>query len=117
MINIISGMTNSVVLRLNETAPIYLFEFKSVQSGEVFYFTAENISPSSRFFECRILEITDTGLPVALTASTPQIKLTYGGSYNYTLWEANDYSLTPGGNILDKGKMLYKNDVWRDYFG
>ena len=117
MININSGATNSVVLRLDDTADIYLFEVMSIQSNEVFYFTAADISPSNRFFECKVYEVSGTNDLVALTASIPRIKLSYGGSYNYTLYGTDNYDLEPTENILDKGKLFYKNIEWQDFFG
>jgi hypothetical protein len=117
MINITAGLTNSVVLRLDKIAPIYLFEVVSIQSNETFFFTAENISPSGRFFECKVYEVSGTNDLIALTASIPQIKLSYGGSYNYTLYGTDKYDLEPTDDILDVGKLLYKNNEWFDYFG
>jgi hypothetical protein len=109
MINIISGATNSVVLRLDETADIYLFEVRSIQSNEVFYFTAENISPSDKFFECKIYEVSGTEVIVAPTASQPAIELSYGGSYNYTIYATDNYDLEPTNKILDRGKLVFRN--------
>jgi hypothetical protein len=116
MININAGATNSVVLRLDELADIYLFEVRSIQSNEVFYFTAANISPTTRFFECKIYETSGTGDIIALTASTPSIKLTYGGSYNYTLYGTNNFDLQPTENILDKGKLVFRNGEYQSFF-
>lgn len=107
MINIISGATNSVILRLDETADIYLFEVRSIQSNEVFYFTADNISPSNKFFECRVYEASGTSEIVAPTASQPVIKLSYEGSYNYTLYGTDNYDLLRTDRILDKGKLFF----------
>ena len=108
MININAGATNSVVLRLDEFSDIYLFEVKSIQSNEVFYFTAANISPTTRFFEFKIYEVSGTGDIVALTASIPRIKLSYGGSYNYTLYGTDNFDLQPTENILDEGKLEFR---------
>jgi len=116
MININAGATNSVVLRLDELADIYLFEVRSIQSNEVFYFTAANISPTTRFFECKIYETSGTGDIIALTASTPSIQLTYGGSYNYTLYGTNNFDLQPTENILDKGKLVFRNGEYQSFF-
>jgi hypothetical protein len=116
MINIISGATNSVVLRLDETADIYLFEVRSIQSNEVFYFTAENISPTTRFFECKIYEVSGTGDFVALTASQPAIQLSYGGSYNYTVYATDNYNLEPTEKELDRGKLIFRNGEYQSFF-
>lgn len=107
MININSGATNSVVLRLDSISPIYLFKLTSVQSNETFFFTADNISPSTKFFECRIYEVSGTTQSVALTASMPLIQLSYGGSYNYTLYGTDNYDLEPTNDILDTGKLTF----------
>lgn len=117
MININAGLTNSVVLRLDKTASIYLFKVVSIQSNETFFFTADNISPSTRFFECKIYEVSGTTQSVALTASVPQIELSYGGSYHYTLYGSDNYDLEPTDDILDVGKLTFKNIEWDSYFG
>ncbi len=120
MININSGATNSVSLRLQDKVvsetPIYLFEVKSIQSNEVIYFTAEDQSISNRFNLFRISEISGTTQSIALTQSIPKIRLKYGGSYNYTIYETENYNLEPTANILDWGKLIYKNSEWEDYF-
>jgi hypothetical protein len=89
---------------------------RSIQSNEVFYFTAANISPTTRFFECKIYETSGTGDIIALTASIPSIQLTYGGSYNYTLYGTNNFDLQPTENILDKGKLVFRNGEYQSFF-
>lgn len=119
MITITSGATNSIVLRLNDNvtiqSPIYLFEMTSVQSKEKFYFTAQDISNTSRYNEFRIKEITGTTQSQSLTASTPNIKLSYGGIYNYIVYQATNYNLQPTSVILDYGKMLFVNGEYTTY--
>lgn len=116
MINIKRGEINKIILRLDRVAPYYLFKFKSVQSGEEIFFTAENISPSTRFFECKIYEVSGTPDSIALTASQPQIELKYEGSYDWTLWGIDDNILEPNDNILDRGKMVYTGSEFDTFF-
>lgn len=119
MITITAGATNSIVLRLNDNvtiqSPIYLFEMTSVQSKEKFYFTSQDISTTTRYNEFKIKEITGTTQSQSPTASIPSIKLSYGGIYNYMVYQATNYNLQPTSVILDYGKMLFVNGEYTTY--
>lgn len=121
MITITSGATNSIVLRLNDNKtinnPIYLFELTSVQSREKFYFTAYDYSQTTRFNEFKVFETTGTALPNSLTASTPYIRLSYGGSYLYKVYQKTNYTLnTNGGVLLDNGLLIFRNGEYQSFF-
>lgn len=120
MINIFVGATNSFSLRLNDNLtienPIFLFELTSVQSNEKFYFTAQDFSTTTRFNNFKVYEVSNTNIPIALTASIPQIQLEYGGSYLYKVYQTDNYSLTPTDVILDSGIALFKNGEYQDFF-
>ena len=120
MININKGMSNSVVLRFNDNKtisnPIYVFEFTCVQSNELTYFTALDLSTSIRYNEFNITEITGTTYSLALTASNPRIELTYGGFYNYRVFESSDYILGTHSVILDEGKLFYNKGDYQSFF-
>jgi hypothetical protein len=119
MITIKSGTSSTIVLRLNDNVtivqPIYLFELESVQSRELFYFTAQDKSTTSRFNQFDILEITGTSYSASPTASTPRIQLTYGGVYNYKVYQKDNYILATSSVILDYGKALYQNGEYINY--
>ncbi len=120
MITINQGMTNSVVLRFSDNLtianPIYVFEFQSLQSKELTYFTATDESLTSRYNQFTIYEIGGTTQSLALTASIPQIQLTYGGYYNYRVFESNNYVLGTHSVVLDEGKMLFQNGEYETFF-
>lgn len=119
MITIKAGLTNSVTLRLNDnvtiTNPIFLFELESVQSRQKFYFTAQDISTTTRYNQFVIREITGTTFSQSPTASTPNVKLSYGGFYNYKVYQTNNYTLATSSVILDYGKALYQNGEYEAY--
>jgi hypothetical protein len=120
MINISVGATNSFSLRLNDNLtinnPIFLFELTSVQSNEKFYFTAQDLSTTTRFNSFKVYEVSNTSIPIALTASIPKIKLGYGGSYLYKVYQTTNYSLNPTDVVLDSGIAIFKNDEYEDFF-
>lgn len=120
MIKIIKGQTNSVTLRLNDnvtiTNPIYVFEFTCVQSRELFYCTPLNISTTTRYDQFNIYEITGTVESVSLTASTPKVALSYGGFYNYKIYQSSDYVLGTHSVVLDEGKMVYDSGELGSFF-
>jgi hypothetical protein len=111
MINLKSGMTSSIALRFDKASDIYLFELKSIQERETYLFTAENLSPTDRFFEFKIFEVSGTIEEIALTASIPKIKLNWQGSYNYKIYGVEDYNLEVNDNILDIGKLIFKKNI------
>jgi hypothetical protein len=120
MIILNQGLTNSVVLRLNDNIvgnnPIFLFELTCVQSNQVFLFTAEDFSTTSRYNNFIIDEIGGTGDTPAPTASVPKIQLEFGGSYLYKVYEADSYDLIPTDIILDSGKALFINGEYQSFF-
>lgn len=119
MITITAGATNSFTLRLNDNVtiqnPIYLFEMQSVQSKQKFYFTAQDTSTTTRYNQFTIYESNSATQSLALTASTPIIRLSYGGIYNYRVYQTNSYDLQPTSVILDYGKMLFQNGEYTTY--
>lgn len=120
MIIINKGLTNSIVLRMNENIigsnPIFLFQLTCVQSNQVFLFTAEDQSTTSRYNNFIIDEIGGTGGSPALTASVPKIQLEFGGSYLYKVYQADSYDLQPTDIILDSGKALFINGEYQSFF-
>lgn len=119
MITIISGTANSITLRLNDnlvgTSSNFLFELESVQSHEKFYFIPADISTTTRFNSFDIFEASGTTHSNSLTASTPIITLSYGGSYNYTIYQTDNYTLATSSVILDQGKLLFENGEYITY--
>jgi hypothetical protein len=113
MININIGTTNSITLRLNDNTtinnPIFLFELTSIQSNNRFYFTAQDLSTTKRFNTFQIYESGTNSVPVSLTASIPTIKLDYGGSYLYKVYQTDNYNLIPTNRILDTGIAIFKS--------
>lgn len=120
MIQITKGLTNSITIRANDNVtisnPIFLFEFTSVQSREEFLFTPANISTTTRYNKFQVYEISGTGDSVSPTASTPKIELTYGGVYNYKVYQVYDYGLSASNIVLDEGKMIYDNGELESFF-
>ena len=120
MININQGATNSIVLRLVDnitiTDPIFLFELTCVQSNQVYLFTAQDQSTTSRFNKFEIFEVGGTTYSVSLTQSIPQIELEYGGSYLYKVYQADTYDLEPTDVILDSGKAIFYNGEYQSFF-
>jgi len=117
MINIVAGTVSSVILRPSAVADAYLLELQSVQSKEVFQMWPMNFSPSARFFEAKIYEISGTPQTPVPTDPIPKIQLEYSGSYLYTLYGVTASGVTQSNTILDSGKALFKNNEWENYFG
>lgn len=121
MINILKGATNSFTLRFNDnvvgTQSNYLFEFQSIQSGHIFYCIPEDTSTDKdRYNLFCIHEISGTTYSESLTSSIPKIEFGYGGSYEWKVYEVEDYSLTPSSIILDSGKMTFFDGEYSDFF-
>jgi hypothetical protein len=121
MITINSGTVSTVSLRLNDNvvgdSPLFLFEFTSVQSNQVYKIIPQDVSPTERYNQFNLYEITGvSGQNISPTASTPLFELEYGGVYNYKVYEVDDYSMDPTEIILDEGKMVYKNGEYLNFF-
>lgn len=122
MITFKEGELNRFIIRANDnivgTGSVFMFELESIQSKEKFYFTPQNTSTTSRYMEFQVQEITGTTFSFAPTASIPQIYLTYGGQYNYRLFQQTDYSLTPDNykDVIDFGKAMFYNGEYQDFF-
>jgi hypothetical protein len=122
MITIKEGQLNQFMIRSNDnisaTGSLFLFEFESIQSREKFYFIPQNLSTNNRYMEFNVQEITGTTFSYSPTASTSRIFLTYGGQYNYKLYQHQDYSLTASTTdpVIDYGKGLFLNGEYQDFF-
>jgi hypothetical protein len=119
MITINKGLTNSITIRANDNVtisnPQFLFEFTSVQSRETFLFIPIDLSTTTRYNKFQMYEISGTLDFESLTASTPKVQLTYGGFYNYKVYQVSNYSLSASSVVLDEGKMLYDNGEYDSF--
>jgi hypothetical protein len=112
MIKLIQGLTNSVVMTLNErttiNSPLYLFQFINDQTKKQIIFTSNDLSNNKQRYN--LFEI----VPVSSTSSenllNGEVYMSNYGFYSYNIYETATYSLPlniNGLDLVEQGRVTY----------
>lgn len=112
MIKLVHGLTNSVVLTLNErttiTNPLYLFEFVNDQTKKSLLFTSNDLSNNKQRYNLfNIVPVSSTSSENLLNG---EVYMSNYGFYTYNIYETATYSLpltTTGLDIVEIGRIIY----------